>query len=258
MDKAGLWFSTYYGEYDSSDPAFYPAADIDVAAYLEANYIPIRDELKHLWAEGNDTMDKYGDYTAYDDVQFPPGGWKKLVLKTWGLDNKYMWRKLPVTASLLTKFPDITNCFITKLARHTNLRLHHGETNATYRIHLGLKVPEVPISDCGFEVKGEEIKWQNGKAWGFIDAHSHRAWNNSDEDRYVLLIDVIRPEFRNKKNYVCAKVIISHIVSGLGRRLHFHRIYKKGWPFGGLVFAILYIPILIGIKINNTFGILRF
>ena len=259
MMQPPLWFSTYYGEYVSDDPAFYQTSGIEVAAYLENNHAAIDDELKMLWEdEHNNIMDKLGDYTQYDDVQFPPGGWKKLVFKTWDLDNKYMWRKFPVTASVITRFPDVTSCFVTKLSAHTTLRLHHGETNATYRIHLGLKVPEADIEHCAFEVKGEAKQWENGKAFAFIDAHSHRAWNTSGRDRYVLLVDVIRPEYRGKRSYVCVRVIFSHILQGIGRKFNMEALFKKGLPLGPLVFYILYLPILAGIKINNTFGILRF
>ena len=46
---------------------------------------------------------------------------------------------------------------------------------------------------CGIEVNGETYHWKEGQTVVFDDTFEHEAWNNSDEARVVLFIDVERP-----------------------------------------------------------------
>jgi beta-hydroxylase len=59
-------------------------------------------------------------------------------------------------------------------------------------LHIGLKVPDPPES-CGFKLDGKTVHWEIGKSFMFDQTYRHEAWNNSDEVRIVLLLDVLRP-----------------------------------------------------------------
>ena len=56
--------------------------------------------------------------------------------------------------------------------------------------HLPLIVPP----SCGFRVGSTSRAWQVGKLMVFDDSVEHEAWNDSDDDRLVLIFDVWRPE----------------------------------------------------------------
>ena len=43
----------------------------------------------------------------------------------------------------------------------------------------------------------------------FVDANNHEAINLTDKDRFIFLFDVIRPEFKSRKNYICSTVLTS-------------------------------------------------
>lgn len=61
-------------------------------------------------------------------------------------------------------------------------------------MHLGLIVP----SDCCLRV-GDAVKsWKEGKCLIFDDTVEHEAWNNSKEDRIILLLDFARPGMEYK------------------------------------------------------------
>jgi aspartyl/asparaginyl beta-hydroxylase (cupin superfamily) len=62
-------------------------------------------------------------------------------------------------------------------------------TNTRAIIHLPLVVP----SGCRFRVGGETREWREGEAFAFDDTIEHEAWNNSDEPRVVLILDVWNP-----------------------------------------------------------------
>lgn len=85
-----------------------------------------------------------------------------------------------------TNVPNYSTTAIVNMAAHTRLRPHVGIPGAFLRMHIGLIVPE---GDIGIQVEKEKRKWEVGKALCFNDRLLHRAWNNSDEDRYILSVD---------------------------------------------------------------------
>ena len=46
--------------------------------------------------------------------------------------------------------------------------------------------------DCALKVDGVTVNWHEGHCLLFDDTYEHEAWNNSKEDRIVLLIDIAR------------------------------------------------------------------
>lgn len=67
---------------------------------------------------------------------------------------------------------------------------HTGQINTRLICHLPLVVPP----GCGLRVGNEVREWEVGKALIFDDTIEHEAWNESDQDRVVLIFDVWRPE----------------------------------------------------------------
>ncbi|NDE62243.1 MAG: aspartyl/asparaginyl beta-hydroxylase domain-containing protein [Cyclobacteriaceae bacterium] len=59
------------------------------------------------------------------------------------------------------------------------------------RTHLGIHVPE----NCGIWVEGEKKKLNNNKFITFDDSKFHSAYNQSNEDRIVLIFDIPIPPF---------------------------------------------------------------
>ena len=258
MKKSSLWFSSYYGVYSGSEPVFYTANEIDLAAAVEKNYEALRKELEVLWQnQSANLMDEYGNYSAFDDKQFPPQSWKKIVLLVWGIRNKKIQERFPITTSLIEKFPAVTSCFITKATAHSIIKPHCGETNAHYRIHLGLHVPETETEQCGMEVNGKKISWKNGKAFAFLDAYNHHVWNHTDTDRYVLIVDVLRPEFLQKRNFICARTVVNQGYFFLVYKTGFKFLYKTPAAFINALGFIFQYPVWAAIKINNRYGILK-
>ncbi len=67
---------------------------------------------------------------------------------------------------------------------------HTGMVNCRYICHLPLVIP----SGCGFRVGEQTRKWTEGELLLFDDSVEHEAWNDSDQNRLVLIFDVWRPE----------------------------------------------------------------
>ena len=75
------------------------------------------------------------------------------------------------------------------LAPHTRIPPHTGTTNTRGIVHLPLIIPD----GCGFRVGGETRQWEPGRAWVFDDTIEHEAWNDSDEPRVILILDIWNP-----------------------------------------------------------------
>jgi beta-hydroxylase len=74
------------------------------------------------------------------------------------------------------------------------------------RFHLGLVVPDAPVEQVGIRVGGETAGWSEGASLVFDDTYQHEAWNETDETRVVLFVDVVRP-LREPMRTVNAAVI---------------------------------------------------
>jgi aspartyl/asparaginyl beta-hydroxylase (cupin superfamily) len=89
------------------------------------------------------------------------------------------------------------------LAPRTRIPAHTGVANTRLVCHLPLIVPP----DCGFRVGATTREWRVGEAFVFDDTIEHEAWNNSDELRVVLIIDVWPPALGEAERRAVASVI---------------------------------------------------
>ena len=65
----------------------------------------------------------------------------------------------------------------------------HNGYEHILRVHLPLYVPD---GDIGFCVGEESRSWEVGQCLAFNDINEHNAWNNTDEDRVVFIVDIHR------------------------------------------------------------------
>ena len=72
---------------------------------------------------------------------------------------------------------------------------HTGMFNTRLICHLPLIVPQ----GCRFRVGNEVREWEEGKLMIFDDTIEHEAWNDSGEDRVVLIFDIWRPELSERE-----------------------------------------------------------
>ena len=89
------------------------------------------------------------------------------------------------------------------LAPHTRIPPHKGVANTRLVCHLPLIVP----ANCGFRVGATTRQWQVGEAFVFDDTIEHEAWNDSDELRVVLILDLWPPALGAAERDAVAAVI---------------------------------------------------
>jgi aspartyl/asparaginyl beta-hydroxylase (cupin superfamily) len=179
---------------------FYERSDFPWLDAFEAATESMRNELIQI------LMSDAGGIVPY--VAYPEGmplnPWKELNhSRRWGA--YYLIKggvriedhvaRCPQTASLLVEAPlaavpgQAPTAFFSVLEPHTHIPAHTGVTNTRLVVHVPLIVPP----GCRFRVGSETREWKAGQAWVFDDTIEHEAWNDSDQPRAILIIDIWNP-----------------------------------------------------------------
>jgi aspartate beta-hydroxylase len=169
-------------------------------AELEAQTDVIRAEVIALLASDDPGLSPY--------VTMPPGtprnvwtdlnnspAWSALHLWRDGERIEGACARAPQTAKIIEGLPlagipgRTPTVFFSILQAGKHIPPHTGVTNTRTIIHLPLVVPP----GCSFRVGGETREWREGEAFAFDDTIEHEAWNRSDQDRAVLILDCWNP-----------------------------------------------------------------
>jgi aspartyl/asparaginyl beta-hydroxylase (cupin superfamily) len=198
-----LWFSLYSRkEYQGPEPAFYDPAAQDFAAKIEQQYPVIKKELEDYLKEHH--LQSYFNTTMVQQLD----SWKTISLKSWTIDLYENYSHFPETVKIIRSIDGLVSASFNMLKAGASIKPHCGDTNGIFRCHLGLEIP-AQMPDCGFRVKDEWRSWEEGKLLVFVDANNHEAINHSNQNRFIFLFDVVRPEYRKQKHYISSTVIAS-------------------------------------------------
>lgn len=179
---------------------FFPRDNFPWFAALEAKTGEIRAELLALLA------DEDGGFRPY--VGFAPGApvnqWAELNhSRRWsawffwedGVRHDAHCARCPATAAALEAAPLLDlpgkgpTAMFSILEPRTRIPPHTGSNNIRTTVHLPLVVP----AGCGFRVGAQTRPVEPGTAWAFDDTIEHEAWNESDEPRAILILDIWNP-----------------------------------------------------------------
>lgn len=160
---------------------------------LEAHWESIRDEAVAIRA---------GDIPSLGDISFDHGRiaadrrWRSFFLKGYGYRIEKNCARAPITASLIDKVPGLVTASFSVLEAGGHIPRHWGMTKGMLTYHLGLKTP-AERARCRMNVEGTDqlhvMSWESGQSFIFDDMYNHEVWNETPEDRYILLIQIKRP-----------------------------------------------------------------
>lgn len=185
--------------------AFYNLKDFAELKSLQENYSLVLKELINapIWLKwGSDSYDAAGACKFLEgDWTICPvffGNYKPEDLKTGGIDLNLAFehiptltQKFPETTELLKKIPLVNFAAFSRLKPHSQLKPHSHLNPFSLICHLGLIIP--PGETCGLMVNNQVHIWKKpGEMIIFNDNLEHSAWNNSDEDRIVLYLDILK------------------------------------------------------------------
>jgi len=127
--------------------------------------------------------------------------WKTYEFVFFGIKQTPHCNNCPKTYALLQQIPNLVTAQFSILEPKTKVNPHKGFTRMVLRNHLALQIPSVEL--CKIKIEDEEHSWTEGKVITFDDSKIHEAWNMSDKQRIVLMIDVANPEFPYTADEIC-------------------------------------------------------
>ena len=202
FNKKRPWLSDAGMAYDGRLPSVYDPEDYPWIEDIEAKWEVIRDELIKVINETTDDFEPYADIHKTNRKD----AWKTAGLLYWTVRSPKLIKKFPKTWSVFKDVPNLTSCSLLLLEPQSTIRLHIGDTDAMLRCHLGLIIP-AGLPKCGFRVEQNTMPWKEGKIFIFNDACEHTAWNNTDQERYILSFDVMHPSFFNMRSWISSQIL---------------------------------------------------
>jgi aspartyl/asparaginyl beta-hydroxylase (cupin superfamily) len=173
------------------DATFFPLERFPWVTQVEDNWMIIREELERV-LEDHEALPNFQDISK-DQIEITDDDrWKTFFLYGFGFKAKVGLEMCPQTAALMEQIPGMKTAMFSILSPRKHILDHRGPYKGVLRYHLGLIVPREKEA-CRIRV-GEDVRhWDEGKSMIFDDTFNHEVWNDTDETRVVLFVDVLRP-----------------------------------------------------------------
>ncbi len=248
MTNLKLWFSLYDPTYTYpfSEPSFFDSENLRWTSDFEVNYYLIKEELDRF-LESNQLVEYFNRHMVNTKST-----WKTISLRWWTIEFYKNQKFFPKTMELVNKFPEIISVSFNQLEPNGEILPHCGDTNAIFRCHFGLEIPAY-LPECGFRVKDELRSWEEGKWLVFTDANIHEAFNRTEKRRIIMVVDVLREEFKPKKKLVFSTVLTSLFLQKRIQRIMF--ITKLSANFRKVIGYFLTPFAFCGVKVLNILRI---
>jgi ornithine lipid ester-linked acyl 2-hydroxylase len=133
-------------------------------------------------------VSKREQFVPYRQTQLYNNGWRVLGIKN---EQTGFLRYNSIISPILNRLPfQPYIASFSLLEPNTEILPHVGITDDILRFHLGLICP----ADCGILIGGVEHRWNEGRWLIFDDRQEHSAWNRSNSDRIVLILDFYKKD----------------------------------------------------------------
>lgn len=145
------------------------------------------------------------------------GQWSVVGIVIAGRRIEGVAAQLPETMRFFEGFPGLYTLGFSCLGPRSSLPMHSGEGEDLLRCHLPILIPE----PSGIEIRGKTYRWTPGKTFCFDDTAPHRAWNDTDEPKVMLLFDFLRPKELMPANFDAEAAAAQRARDAA----HYHRLF---------------------------------
>ena len=170
--------------------------------FIDTAHFPFLNEFEDRWEEIRDEVHgilKFREHIpGFQDISpdqyriATAANWKTFFLYGFGNRLGRNCEQAPVTADIVSRVPTIHTAWFSILTPGYHIPPHTGVTKGILRAHLGLIIP-TQREKCRIRVGDQFRNWQPGKVFVIDDTYDHEVWNDTDEERVVLLLDFNRP-----------------------------------------------------------------
>lgn len=170
----------------SNDPVF-NAELFDYLEPLKQSWREIRAEYEKV--QTSESIPSLGSVSKDHKRLDNQGKWLSYFLWGYGVKFRANCEKCPVTAELIENIPGLLSAIFSIHQPGAHLPRHTGVTKGMITYHLGLKIPNA----CFIDVEDQKYTWKEGQFFVFDDTYHHEVFNQSEQDRVILLLHVKRP-----------------------------------------------------------------
>ena len=181
-------------------PADETAAGIRVGSSIEhlrdGRSLVFDDTFEHeVWNDSDeirvDQLPNFQDIQEEQRMLTEDDRWKIFGFYAYGVRADGNCQRCPRTAEIVESIPGMTTALFSVLLPHKHIPPHRGPWKGVLRYHLALRTP---ADETAARIRvGSRIEhWRDGRSLVFDDTFEHEVWNDSDEIRVVLFVDVIR------------------------------------------------------------------
>lgn len=216
--------------YNGNQPAFFNENNYDWCDLLSANYTVFLKEFL-LYSNANKLNPYFYKAQAGETEK-----WKTLPLITWNIKRKYL-NHFVETGNILDRIPGLVSASFSMLEAGGEILQHNGDTDAHIRTHLCL-FTAVEKNKLKFTVRNEIKSWETGKCLLFCDAYLHNGYNYSNENRLVMIIDVLHAPHIKYTEKICAKVLAGLFINYIFVLFKLKTIEKYMRPFVKFIYLL--------------------
>ena len=166
---------------------FFPTCDFPEVKILEDNYAVIKEELDRLHDRA---------FVPWPARGLHDNGWRTFIFYYASTKADHNCKVCPETTRILESLPHLSGAVFSRLAAGSHIKPHVGRPKPLYRCQLGL---QIPAGDVAIRSVDAVSSWQEGKCLVFDDNLVHEAWNHTDQDRIVLIVDI--PQYANQPQF---------------------------------------------------------
>jgi aspartyl/asparaginyl beta-hydroxylase (cupin superfamily) len=174
---------------DKNSRFFYDPSDFPELKKITGNFQVIRKELISLLKQKElpNWTTIFPSYVSSENAT----AWEMFTFLFFSIRSSENAATCPQTAAFIFSVPQIISADFSRLKPKTKILPHTGFTKTILRCHLPLIIPGE--NKCGIRVGDETMYWKEGELMIFDDSFEHEAWNDSDEERVVLMFDIPNP-----------------------------------------------------------------
>lgn len=169
---------------------------------IENSYFPFLKDFTDNWetiqAEAKEVLKFREVIPGFQDISpdqyrlATENNWKTFVLFGFGERLEKNAALAPETSKILEGVPNLQTAMFSILAPGYHIPAHKGVTKGILRSHIGLIIPK-EREKCRIRVDETITAWKEGEIFVFDDTYEHEVWNDTDEERVILLFDFDRP-----------------------------------------------------------------
>ncbi|ACR30929.1 aspartyl/asparaginyl beta-hydroxylase domain-containing protein [Burkholderia glumae] len=187
------------------DSAVFPDAARFAGAWREirAEAFEVARELPRI-PRFHDIMSEQADISANDNRD-----WRMFIMQAYGVRFAKNRTRCPRITELVDASPDVLSASLSFLAPGKHIPPHRGPFRGVLRGYLVLSMPkrEDGTPAAVLKVDGRSYRLDDGQFLLWDDTFEHEVWNDSDQVRIVLLLDIRRRDLPLHLQWLSAGIV---------------------------------------------------